>query len=235
MLRLLKSIRDYETEEDLEIIITENLIKGSGYLSEISDHAIKKIINDKAKSFAANHNQAFQKVKGEYFCILNSDVVFIEGIFNTLIGRIEQNDADIVAPLIVDSSNRVQDSFRSLPNPLELVARRIQPSDLQLHKQYSELIYPDWIAGVFLLMKCNIYARIGGFDERYRMYFEDVDFGCRSKLLGYSLMCDSSISVQHDAQRASEKKLLYLFYHLSSALRFFTSPTYRHARKTRQI
>ena len=66
-------------------------------------------------------------------------------------------------------------------------------------------------------------------DEKYRLYFEDVDFCTRARLKGMKLLVDPQIQVRHDAQRSSRRKLYYLFLHTQSALRFFTSPVYRQA------
>ena len=45
-------------------------------------------------------------------------------------------------------------------------------------------IYPDWIAGIFLLMPKKIFEGLEGFDERYTLYFEDVEFCIRAGLEG---------------------------------------------------
>jgi GT2 family glycosyltransferase len=70
-------------------------------------------------------------------------------------------------------------------------------------------------------------------DERYRLYFEDVDFCTRARLKGMKLIVDSQAQVRHDARRSSRKSFYYLFLHTQSAVRFFTSPVYRQALRQR--
>jgi hypothetical protein len=89
------------------------------------------------------------------------------------------------------------------------------------------LVEPDWIAGIFMLMKSETYREINGLDEKYRLYFEDVDFCARAKLAGLKLIVDTNTRIQHNAHRASRRKLVYLLWHIQSAVRFFTSPTYK--------
>jgi GT2 family glycosyltransferase len=80
---------------------------------------------------------------------------------------------------------------------------------------------------MFMLMKSATYREIRGFDERYRLYFEDVEFCARARLAGLKLMVDTNVKIQHNAHRASRKEFIYLLWHLQSAIRFFTSPTYK--------
>ena len=93
----------------------------------------------------------------------------------------------------------------------------------------SELIRPDWLSGLFFLMRSETYRGLGRLDETYHLYFEDVEFCTRARLAGLKLLVDATIHVQHDAHRASREKLVYLLWHIQSAIRFFTSPTYKKA------
>lgn len=226
--QLLDSLQRYERASRFQVIITDNLgddvpeIKGPEWQSL---HIIR---NKKPRGFARNHNQAFQLTAGKYFCVLNPDVLFEQEVFLPLIKRLENRQADIIAPLIVDSSAAPQDSFRAFPTPLELLRRRLpgyrfMPPSMD----NASLVRPDWVAGIFLLMRSKTYHEIKGFDEKYRLYFEDVDFCARARLAGLKLIVDTNIRVRHDAHRASRKKFIYLLWHIQSAVRFFSSPVYK--------
>lgn len=224
---LLESILRHEAQTDYQIIITDNL--GD---DEFSAPAFRQAIilrNQTRQGFAANHNAAFRHARGDYFCVLNPDILFVQPLLDSLISQIQQNKADILAPLIVDGQGKAQDSFRSLPTPAELISRR-------LRKKYSvatptESLSPDWLAGMFLFMRAETFRSLGGFDEKYHLYFEDVDFCTRARLAGLRLVLDPALRVQHDARRGSNRDLKYLFWHLQSAWRFFTSAVYREAKK----
>lgn len=228
---LLRTIDEYEDPSNLEFIITENLSSYDIQLDYLKNSSIRTITNYKPKGFAANHNQAFKHATGEYFCIINPDVLFVGSFLSGLIDDIESGTGDIVAPLVVNSTNEVQDSFRSLPTPKEILLRRIRSTGKTNPPQEHEEIYPDWIAGIFLLMKSETYDLLGGFDERYHMYFEDVDFGSRARFLGLRLFINTQYRISHDAQRESHRNFSHLFNHTVSAIRFFTSPVYRNVRR----
>jgi len=230
VVNLLRTIDEFEDSSNLEFIITENLSSHAIQLDYPKNFSIRTITNSKPKGFAANHNHAFKYATGKYFCIINPDVLFVESFLSRLIDNIESGAGDIVAPLVVNSTNEVQDSFRSLPTPKEILVRRIRSTGKINPPQEHEEIYPDWIAGIFLLMKNKTYDLLGGFDERYYLYFEDVDFGSRARFEGLRLFINTQYRISHDAQRESHRNFSHLFIHTMSAIRFFTSPVYRNIR-----
>jgi hypothetical protein len=190
--------------------------------------------NEHPLGFAKNHNRAFRMAVSDYFCILNPDVAFEQEVFSSLIDVLERREADIAAPLIVDSSGTVQDSFRDLPRPLEILRRRLPGYKYGIAtSEPAGMLHPDWLAGIFLFMRSETYRQLGGLNESYRLYFEDVEFCTRARLSGWKLALDPSVHVRHDAQRASRKKPAYLIWHLQSAVRFFTSPVYKLALKNK--
>ena len=168
---------------------------------------------------------------GGYFCVLNPDVVFLEDVFTPLIEDIRRGEGDIVAPRVEDKAGRTQDSARPLPSPWTILGRRLTPKPGTLANLAELPARPDWIAGLFLLMPSGLFRELGGMDERYFLYFEDVDFCLRARLRGYRLFVDKGLRVVHQARRASRRNPRYMGEHLASAVRFFSSPVYRQARR----
>jgi hypothetical protein len=217
---------------DAEIIITENAGNGFQLPKGVADFGVTPVQNQNPRGFAENHNHAFSQARGDYFCLLNPDTSFVEQIFPVLLQHIEAGRGDVVAPMVVDESDQPQDSFRDLPNPVELIQRHIlRQTTLDRSVLTGELVSPDWIAAIFLLMRADTYRELGGLDERYYLYFEDVDFCCRARLAGLKLLADTTLKIRHDAQRTSRRDPRYLAWHLQSAWRFFTSPVYWQARR----
>jgi hypothetical protein len=232
ILHLLESMRTYEQASSIQVVITDNL---GNEIQEIDDTPWTSLIvvrNKRTCGFAQNHNRAFQFAKGKYFCVLNPDVFFEQKVFSSLTSLLETGQADIVTPLIVDVNAVPQDSFRDFPTPFEIIRRRLPgyrfvPTSVKINR----LIQPDWIAGMFMLMRSETYQKFNGFNEKYRLYFEDVDFCARAQIAGLKIVVDTNIRVQHNAHRASRRNPIYLLWHLQSAIRFFTSPTYKKAIK----
>lgn len=230
--RLLTSLREQEANtKHFQIILTDNLGQELPEFDPAPWAALHILRNPAPLGFAHNHNNAFQIAQGEWFAILNPDLVFEQAVFGKLLDRIQADRNTILAPYIVDNSGQVQDSFRQLPTPLELIWRRLPAYKFEaLEPDRDGFIHPDWIAGMFLFMSQEVYRKLGGMDARYRLYFEDVDFCTRARLAGMKVLVDTHLRIRHDAQRSSRKRFYYLLLHTQSAVRFFNSPVYRQAR-----
>lgn len=224
---LLNSLEKMEETKRFHLILTDNL---NNQLPEIdsSQWASLQIIRNKRPfGFAQNHNQAFQLAKSEYFVILNPDLIFAESVFEKLIHTLNKHSLDLIAPKIVDAQNVTQDSFRSLPTPFKLMQRRLVGQQIESYSADSYgLIHPEWIAGMFWLIKSETYRQLHGMDEKFFLYFEDVDFCTRARLNNMNIAVDTNTIVRHDAQHASRKKIYFLFLHMMSTLKFFTSSVY---------
>jgi GT2 family glycosyltransferase len=231
--RLLASLQKYEhNTSQFQVILTDNLENDLPNFDPTSWLSLQILRNKRPRGFAYNHNQAFQMTKGEYFVILNPDLIFQQPVFERLVAGIHIFQADLIAPQIVDENGAVQDSFRALPTPLELILRRWPGyKSKSFQPDQKGMIHPDWAAGMFWLMQSDIFRQLGGLNERYRLYFEDVEFCTRARLNGMKILVDTNLQVQHDAQRSSRRNLYYLFLHLLGAVRFFTSPVYRQIRQ----
>lgn len=233
VLHLLDSLQKREHDaKRFQILLTDN------FKNELPDFdpapwaSLRIIRNERRLGFAENHNRAFKLAEGKYFAVLNPDLVFEEAVFEKLTARINSRQADIIAPQIVDAHNVRQDSFRSLPTPLGLVKRRLFGGQIEIFPADARgLIHPGWIAGMFLLMETETYRRLNGLDEKFFLYFEDVDFCSRARLRGMKITVDANIRVRHEARRASRVKTAYLLLHTLSAIRFFLSPVYRQSRR----
>jgi len=230
---LLESLHKYETAlKRFHIILTDNLQNDLPNFDPSPWGSLQIIRNKTQLGFAQNHNNAFTLAQSKWFAILNPDLIFDRPIFDQLLRRLQDHPNAILAPQVVDENGHLQDSFRPIPNPLELVHRRLPGYAFKpFQPDHEGLIRPDWLAGMFWLMDSDIYRRLSGMDIRYRLYFEDVDFCTRARLSGIEVLGDAHVNIRHDARRSSRRKLYYLLLHTQSALRFFTSPVYGQARK----
>jgi GT2 family glycosyltransferase len=88
--------------------------------------------------------------------------------------------------------------------------------------------FPDWVGGMCMVFPVAVFKQLGGFDQRYFLYYEDVDLCGRLKLSGYHAVVCPQATVIHHAHRSSHRQLKYLRWHLASMLRFFLSSVYWH-------
>ena len=215
---LLESVTNFPEVD--KIIVTLN-IPETLHFSESPKLVI--VENTSPKSFGANHNAAFRH-STDYFCVLNPDIEIRHNPFPKLIEILEKPDIGIVAPLVVSDSGEIEDSGREFFTPYSLLKRQI----LKLLKLKKSLdledvsTNPDWVAGMFMVFRNNVFEELEGFDKDFRLYCEDVDICARICLLGYNTRLCKDVKVIHRAQRKSHSNLKYFFWHCSSLLRLFT-------------
>ena len=204
---------------NLEILLTLNISPKKDLDYSVYSFPIKLIENSTPKGFGANHNAAFKQASGDYFCVLNPDILLMDDPFDELCKHLNIPSFGVVAPRIVDSDGVFQDSVRDYPSPLRILRRALSRRRIRAFAGVD----PDWVAGMFMLFKPAVYSSLGGFDERYFMYCEDADICFRLKKSGYKLAYIPEVKVIHDAQRSSHGETKYLVWHLKSLIRFFIS------------
>lgn len=187
---------------------------------------LKILRNTRPRGFGANHNAAFQATGGRYFCVVNPDIRLTQDPFPSLLESLHGGRRGVVAPLVMNEMGEVEDSARPFPSPLDIVSKALGLGTLSAPVVGPGLAFPDWVAGMFMLFAREVFARVGGFDERYFLYYEDVDLCARLRLNGYDVTMDPSVSVVHWARRESHRNPAYLKLHLNSMLRFFSSPVF---------
>ena len=206
----------------IELIVTNNIPDGYAYANLPTHCPVQIIANPYPLGFGHNHNQAFAHANGQYFCILNPDIRLIENPFPALLDAYAATGAGAVAPAILAPSQAIEDSARRFPNPLSLLIRRLGGADGRYHYTLDTPAFAvDWVAGMFIMFDRDVFARIGGFDQGYFLYCEDIDVCMRIGRIGRSVILCPAATAIHAAQRASHRNAKYLRWHVSSYLRYF--------------
>lgn len=204
----------------LEVTVTVNVPETLAFDRARFDFPIRIIENPAPKGFAANHNAAFHATRGAAFCVLNPDIRVERDPFPELLQCLRDPSVAVAAPLIRNPAGGIEDSARRFPTPFSLLrktwSRRIEVD----YPIGSETIYPDWVAGMFMLIPREVFASLQGFDERYFLYYEDVDLCARIRLAGKRVvLCPSAVAI-HDARRRSMSSLRFARWHASSMTRY---------------
>ena len=223
---LLDDIKKHCLTYSLEVILTLNVDETSPFDNYEYDFISHVICNKVPKGFGENHNAAFQLISGQFFCILNPDIRINSDIFEELLIWLTHHPVDIGAPLVLNNEWHIEDSFRRFPSPFKVLSKMFTTPQKLDYMIESETIYPEWIAGMFMIMHKEIFALLGGFDEAFFLYYEDVDFCARAYLAGYRIGVCPEVNVIHNAQRQSHRSIKYLRWHITSMIRFFLSTVY---------
>lgn len=262
VLRLMQDAQRVCAGVAMEWIVTLNTQESAEPLASLEAAAfpwpVTVLRNPTPKGFGANHNQAFARAQGAYFCVLNPDIRLHDCPWPALLQAMQQDSVGVVAPVVVGPTGELEDSARRFPT-WSMLARKL----LGMHRRIDYVltedraqregdvkggcrtqgganidakvgIEVDWVAGMFQLFRREVYARMGGFDERFFLYYEDVDLCARMALAGLRAIVCTASRVEHHAQRASHRQLRYLRWHVHSVLRFLCSDVYRKLGQRRQ-
>ncbi len=218
---LLKGLEQYCLVSRIELILTLNVAEILPFSPESFAFPIKLVKNQVPLGFGANHNRAFSQSTGRYFCVINPDIRLNCNPFSSLLACMDHSSVGVIAPKVLSENGLLEDSARRFPTPLTILRKFFGRGLTHDYEILNRPVYPDWIAGMFMLYPRDVFERLRGFDERYFLYYEDVDICARLRLLGYQPMVCPQASVAHHAQRHSHGDLGYLRWHLRSMLRFF--------------
>ena len=183
--------------------------------------------------FGTNHNRAFARERqggrpAAVFGVVNPDVRLRGNPFGPMLTLLQmQPDVGGAYARQIDDEGRMQDHERQLPTPARILMRCVAGLLGNRGSEVAPGQRPDWVNAAFLLIRSDAFQALGGFDEGYRMYCEDVDLCIRLQLAGWTLAGVDEAVVEHPAQRASHRQWRYFRWHLGSLLRLWRSEAYR--------
>lgn len=231
---LMEDIQKLCSQVLIEFILTLNIKEEITINRRAFSYPIRVLENAVPQGFGANHNQAFKIAKGQFFCIVNPDIRLHKCPFLSLQQCLEDILAGVIAPMVLSPSGSIEDSARHFPTLIKLFKKIVTKKWSSDYLLQDKSIDVDWVGGMFMLFPRQVFDELHGFDERYFLYYEDVDLCARLHLAGYRVAVCPQAQVIHHAQRSSHRSFKFLRWHLASMLRFFLSPVYRQLKRQRQ-
>ncbi|RJG50617.1 glycosyltransferase [Motilimonas pumila] len=220
--------------ENVKLIIKDNT-PSAALAAHCKNENIIYLRSDKKYGFGENNNHIFKHCKtlgiknSDWFFIVNPDVSITVSEFKRLIFELKNHKSGIFAPHLYKDFSFEKDelSLRKFPNIKSLVKLFIkkpvcEPYNMDEMKN-GEIV--NWASGAFLIFNAELYESLNGFDERYFMYYEDVDICYRAR---YKFNCKviflKNISAVHAGAYQNRKVLSPHFrWYLISLFTFLLS------------
>ena len=156
-----------------------------------------------------SRNRLFAAARGEFLCIMDSDVELAEGVVDALLPLMEgDRSLGIIVPRILYPSGAWQKSFDRFPTVVDKINRffRLRAIEEREALQLGACTQPfcvDYAISAFWLMRRDLLDAVGLLDERIFYSPEDVDFCLRIWKSGYRILYVPSVSVVHHTQEIS--------------------------------
>lgn len=219
--RCLASVKNQEGVK-AELIVIDNASSDSTS-AKVKNYNPDYLIERKTNSgFAKAANEGVKLSQTDYLLFLNPDAELKEQAIQNLVNELEKdNKIAMVGGKFISNEGKPMVSFGNFPSfRTEIVqklklhklfpwARYITPS-LFSRNLFNKIHAVDWVSGGFCLVRKKTFQEIGGFDENYFVYLEDVDLAKRFKQRGYQInFSPNAVAIHHQRKRASELEKKY--------------------------
>ena len=206
----------------IHLVLTQNLPDSTPLASAGLTCPVETTRNEQVKGFGANHNAAFAQCRTPFFCVANPDIRLTADPFPALLASLQDERVGAVGPLVRNPSGSTEDSARRFPTAAGLLKKLFVEARTPDYATDRGPVEVDWIGGMFMLFRSDAFRALGGFDEAYFLYYEDVDLCRRLHAAGRTVTYNPGAQVIHDARRASRRNPQLALHHARSALRFLS-------------
>jgi GT2 family glycosyltransferase len=200
-----------------------------------SKNDITYVPTERNYGFGKGHNlvlSEFGKL-APYFLICNPDIEIQPDALENLKSFMDHhNEVALSAPLILNSDSTIQYVHKRFPTPLLFLVRRFLPASLkrfftkeldlyELKDQtFDRILEVPVLSGCFMFFRTSDLKKIGGFDERYFMYVEDIDICREASKVGKVILLPEA-QVKHLWARGSYFNLRLTIYNIQSVYKYF--------------
>lgn len=235
----LLSIQKYTEGENYEVIVIDNASTDASWSDLIPEFPkVHFISSEHNEGFAIANNKAIKTAAGEYVLLLNPDTelegFYLKDILDFADSRenfgclgVRMHDAQGI--FLPESKRSVPDMFNSFEKLFTNLKRSNSKSYYRSDVEENAVEEVDVVTGAFLLIKRDIYEKIGGLDETYFMYGEDIDLCYTLLRNGYKNYYYGKASLLHHKGESTIKDEVYLdrFY---GAMQIFIDKYYRESK-----
>lgn len=216
----------------LEVIVVDNAsADGSAAMVAAEFPAVRLIVSPVNRGFTGGNNLGLDAARGRYVFFLNPDTIASQDALVTLVDYLETHaDVGVVGPQLRHGDGRLQSSRRRFPT---LLTALFESTPLEWHwpanrwarwyrmedqgsggrgqaagvKGASESVGEevDWLVGAALMTRRAVLAQVGGFDEGYFMYSEELDWCRRVKAAGWRIVYLPGAQITHYEGKSSEQ------------------------------
>jgi GT2 family glycosyltransferase len=213
----LQGLLDAKIGVEHEIIVADNASKdGTKEMCARKFPSVRFLENAVNIGFGRANNAAMKEARGEYFVILNPDTCIFPGQFEKVLAYAESHpDVGVVGAKLMNPDGTTQTSCYRSPKWFTPLTRRMFFGNMPFGKRENarflmtdfdrkETREVDWVQGSFMCVPRRVVDEVGGFDDRYFMYFEDIDWCRRIRASGRRVVYFPEAAFIHYHRRESD-------------------------------
>ncbi|MBU0741841.1 glycosyltransferase [bacterium] len=236
LVRCLESLRRCPPRCDYGVAVVDNASTAPG-LSAAQDRfpEARWVLNSRNEGYARGCNAGMSVYDSTYVLLLNPDIILQPGAVDAMLDAADAYpQAGIIGPQLLNEDGSVQESCRRFYTLTTLIMRRTflgrlfprsRAVELHLMRDFDHRSTRavDWVLGGCMLVRRSAVARVGPIDERFFLYFEDVDWCYRMWQAGCEVLYlpDARFIHRHRRQSAAGVGDRSFWLHLGSLISFY--------------
>ena len=195
----------------------------SDMLSDCAQDDIKIINSGENLGFGKANNLAAKNASGEILWFLNPDTKIIPENIKELLNKFSSNPkVGIIGPKLITESGNIQGWIAGYETNLwNLIRNNLGFPKSKKIWESEEKKEADWVTGAAMFIKKDLFQKLGGFDEKFFMYFEDEDLCKRARQTGYKVIYCPNFIVRHLGGKSFENKKEQKKYYYASQDYYF--------------
>lgn len=234
-IRCVESIIKFKVVDPSNIVIVDNFSPdGSGEKIKLKYPWLHVFLSLKNSGFSSGVNIGVSFLDTDFVLVLNPDTYFVDQSINNVVNLFKiHEDIGLIGLDLIYPDGRRQFSARSFYSWLDIFVRRSPLKSLSVFKKIESshlmcsywdegCFEADWVMGTGFVVRRDLLLALGGMDERYFLYMEDVDLCARIWMHGKKVLAFPGAKLIHDHQQSSKVSPFSRmgFYHFKSLLFF---------------
>ena len=221
---------------DIAFAIAVNDFIPNEPVSRLFDRSVFVDLNIDNPGYGTAVNRIIAKIPDlpTYICVLNTDLSWESGVFESMLDWINLNpDVHLMVPKIIDTDGVTQYLCKHNPTILALFSRRFVPNILKptwlkrydswycmRSYDYNSLFDVSYLSGCCMFLRSSTFKQVNGFDDQYFLYLEDADL---TRMISHYGRCIHfpHVSVRHNWGRGNYKSFKLLVVNIMSGIRYF--------------
>ncbi len=236
----LHSLRRFPLSEPMEVWVLDNASRdGSAQMVQQEFPEVHLVASGCNLGYAAGNNLLLRRAQGEYLLLLNADTEVTEGALDIAVHYLREHpDVAGLGAKLVHPDGRVQASVRGFPEPLAVLweylgVARLFPCSRRFGAyrmrwfSYDRVTEVDQPMGTFLMVSRRAVEQVGLMDERFPIFFNEVDWCYRAKTQGWKIVFHPDVVVIHHGGASTRQVRPQMIWESHRSLQKFYEKHYR--------
>jgi N-acetylglucosaminyl-diphospho-decaprenol L-rhamnosyltransferase len=231
--RCVASVYDHAGGLDLDVLVVDNASRdGSARSAKAREPRIRLIENDRNLGLSAAWNQGARETDSPWTLFLNPDAEIWAGDLRAFLeaGR-ERPDLAVLGPMMRNADGTVYDSGRIFPTVIQAIGHAFLEPFLpgnRFTRAYTQAGWDrrterdvDWVSGACMLVRRTAFEAVGGFDEGFWLYAEELDLSTRLRDAGWTVRYTPRLEVVHEGGVSTGRSRRTHLMHSSGIYRYY--------------